>query len=145
MASEDKRRASVALPTIQESDEDVNDLIEDILRTNRKGMECRTPSKRNTRSENSKAPDSETRRRTSRQCAETARVKITSLYNHRDRYSRDPSISEEESNDSSDAYLPLADDEIMPKGECKIHLVLGKHHVYNDSSLQMVEEVKMKK
>lgn len=121
MANDDKRRASVALPTIQESDEDINDLIEDILRTNRKGMECRTPSKKITSAEKSKPLESEPRRRTSRQCAETARVKITSLYHQRDRYSHSLNeVSDEESNGSSDAYLPLADDEIMPKGECKM-------------------------
>jgi hypothetical protein len=128
MASEDKKRGSLALPTIQESEEELdNVIIEDILRSTRKKRECRTPSKKDSSAEKKKSSDLSTRKRSSRQSAEQAREKITTLFNHHDdklgrsiyTVSEDGLTSEE----SSDAFQPIADEEVMPKGECKNKLI----------------------
>lgn len=122
MACDDKKRGSLALPTIQESEEELdNVIIEDILRSSRKKRECRTPSKKDSSAEKNK---SSARKRSSRQSAEHAREKITTLFSHqgdksgRSMYavSEDGSLTSEE---SSDAFQPIADEELMPKGECK--------------------------
>ena len=124
MALEDKRRGSLALPTIEESDEDL-DLVEGILRTSRKKRECRTPSKRNASSEKSKSQAAElsARKRTPRHCAEQAREKITTLFNQGDKYGRSIyAVSEDgTSEDSSEAFQPIDEEDVMPKGECKVH------------------------
>lgn len=125
MACDDKKRISLALPTIEESDEeDPNQIIEEILRSNRiKKREHRTPSKKDSSTEkSSKTADSSARKRTPRHCAEQAREKITSLFNQGDKYGRSIyAVSENEtSEDSSEAFLPIADEEVMPKGECKV-------------------------
>lgn len=120
MACDEKKRVSVALPTIDESDEENIDLIEDILRISRKKKECRTPRKKEASVEKSKTADSSARKRTPRHCAEQAREKITTLFNQGDKYGRSIyAVSENEtSEDSCEAFLPIADEEIMPKGEC---------------------------
>nr|CAH0110563.1 unnamed protein product [Daphnia galeata] len=119
MACDDKKRGSLALPTIQESEEELdNVIIEDILRSSRKKRECRTPSKKDSSEEKKK---SSARKRSSRQSAEHAREKITTLFHQGDKSGRsiyavseDGSLTSEE---SSDAFQPIADDELMPKGE----------------------------
>jgi hypothetical protein len=121
MACDDKKRGSLALPTIQESEEELdNVIIEDILRSSRKKRECRTPSKKDSSEEKKK---SSARKRSSRQSAEHAREKITTLFHQGDKSGRsiyavseDGSLTSEE---SSDAFQPIADDELMPKGECE--------------------------
>ena len=120
MACDDKKRGSIALPTIEESDEDLDDIVKDILRSTRKKKECRTPSKKDSNTEKSKS-DLSARKRTPRQCAEQAREKITTLFNQGDKYGRSIyTVSESgSSEDSSEAFLPIAEDEMMPKGECK--------------------------
>jgi hypothetical protein len=129
MACEDKKRGSLALPTIQESEEELdNVIIEDILRSTRKKRECRTPSKKDSSAEKKKSSDSSTRKRSSRQSAEQAREKITTLFNHHDDNKLGRSIytvSEDglTSEESSDAFQPIADEEVMPKGECKNKLI----------------------
>lgn len=124
MACDDKKRGSIALPTIQESDENLDDIIEDILRTTRKKRECRTPSKKDSSTEKSKS-DLSARKRTPRHCAEQAREKITTLFNQGDKYGRSIyAVSESgSSEDSSEAFNPIADDEMMPKGECKLFYI----------------------
>nr|SVE79672.1 EOG090X0AVI [Daphnia magna] len=121
MACDEKKRGSLALPTIQESEEDLDNVIlEDIIRASRKKKECRTPSKKISSAEKSKSSDSSARKRLSRQCAEHARVKITTLFNQNDRYDRSIyAVSEDglTSEESSEAFQPIADEEIMPRGE----------------------------
>lgn len=168
MACDDKKRGSLALPTIQESEEDSDHvIIEDILRTSRKKRECRTPSKKNSSAEKSKSSDSSARKRSSRQSAEHARVKITTLFNQSDKHGRSIyAVSEDgiTSEDSSEAFQPIADEEVMPRGECKcasIHAFLNYSfkfyllecqlerdihcNCFLISFTQMVETVKMKK
>nr|CAG4634980.1 EOG090X0AVI [Alona affinis] len=116
-ASDDKgRRVSVALPTIQESDEELKDILDDVHRSTRaRKRDCRTPSKK---SSETKAPGSGSRQRTPRHCAEQAREKLSTLFNQGDKYGRSIyAVSESGSEDSSDSYLPIVDEEMMPKGE----------------------------
>ena len=126
MASNHDKRKSVLLSTIPESDEDLNDVLEDVMRSSRRKRDCQTPSKKNAASINEitepVASGSGTRRRTSRHCAEQAREKITTLFNVGDKYGRSMyAVSEDgTSDDSSEAsFKPtIDDDEVMPKGEC---------------------------
>nr|SVE74364.1 EOG090X0AVI [Daphnia barbata] len=121
MAYDDQKRGSLALPTIQESEEELdNIIIEDTRRAARKKKECRTPSKKGSSAEKSKASDSSTRKRPSRQCAEHAKEKITTLFNQGDKYGQPIYIVSEDgltSEDSSEAFLPIAEEELMPRGE----------------------------
>jgi hypothetical protein len=122
MACDDKKRGSLALPTIQESEEELdNVIIEDILRSSRKKRECRTPSKKDSSTEKNKSSDSSARKRSSRQSAEHAREKITTLYNQQSNGRSIYVVSEDglTSEESSDAFQPIVDEEVMPKGECK--------------------------
>nr|CAG4649574.1 EOG090X0AVI [Scapholeberis mucronata]SVE93801.1 EOG090X0AVI [Scapholeberis mucronata] len=119
MALEDKKRGSIALPTIEESDEDL-DLVEDILRISRKKKECRTPSKRSSSEKSkSKAAELSARKRTPRHCAEQAREKITTLFNQGDKHGRSIyAVSESgSSEDSCEAFQPIDEEDVMPKGE----------------------------
>ena len=121
--SDDKgRRVSVALPTIQESDEELKDVLDGVHRsTRRKRQESnRTPTKK---TDNEKAPGSGSRQRTPRHCAEQAREKLATLFNQGDKHGRSMyAVSESGSEDSSDSYLPIVEEEVMPKGECKYAL-----------------------
>ena len=121
MACDDKKRGSIALPTIEESDENIEDIIQDILRTSRRKNECKTPSKKESTTEKSRSSESSARKRTPRHCAEQAREKITTLFNHGDKYGRQMYAVSEDGSDSSESstYQQMIDEEIMPKGECK--------------------------
>lgn len=117
MAEDKGRRVSVALPTIQESDEELKDVLDDVHRSTRRKREYRTPSKKPSKE---KAPGSGTRQRTPRHCAEQAREKLACLFSQGERNVHPMyAVSESGSEDSADAYLPLLDEEVMPKGECK--------------------------
>ncbi len=119
MASDDKKRLSVALPTIQESDEDLNTVLDDVHRSTRRKRECRTPSK--VVSAEKSAPSSGSRQRTPRHSADKARQKLANMFNPGDKYGRTMyPVSESGSEESSDSYQPALDEEIMPKGECNI-------------------------
>nr|CAG4641933.1 EOG090X0AVI [Eurycercus lamellatus] len=116
MASEDKKRGSLALPTIQESEEDINEILEDVHRTTRRKRDCQTPSKKN--GVEKTQPGSGTRQRTPRHCAERAREKLASHFSKTDKHGWATYVaSESGSEDSSDTFLPIVDEEIMPKGE----------------------------
>lgn len=125
MASNHDKRTSVQLSTIPESDEDLNEVLEDVMRSSRRKKDCQTPSKKNNGEKSdsaTKPPGSSARRRTSRQCADQAREKITTLFNVGDKYGRSIyAVSEDgTSDDSSEAsFKPIDDSEVMPKGECK--------------------------
>nr|CAG4636408.1 EOG090X0AVI [Eubosmina coregoni]SVE69982.1 EOG090X0AVI [Eubosmina coregoni] len=112
-------------PASLDMHEDLNEVLEDVMRSSRRKRDCQTPSKKNAASINEitepVASGSGTRRRTSRHCAEQAREKITTLFNVGDKYGRSMyAVSEDgTSDDSSEAsFKPtIDDDEVMPKGE----------------------------
>ena len=122
MASSHDKRTSVQLSTIPESDEDLNEVLEDVMRSSRRKKDCQTPSKKSNGEKSDSVTGSGTRRRTSRHCADQAREKITTLFNVGDKYGRSIyAVSEDgTSDDSSEAsFKPIDESEVMPKGECK--------------------------
>lgn len=105
------------LPTIQESEEDLNDVLEDVLQMSRRKREHKTPSKRDSIDTQR---STSIRHRTPRHCAEQAREKINTLLNPGDKYSKAIyNYSDNSSDGSEDAFHPIIDEEFMPKGECK--------------------------
>jgi len=113
-AGEEGQRNS-PLPTIQESEEDLNDVLEDVLQMSRRKKEHKTPSKRDSIDTRGSV---NIRQRTPRHCAEQAREKITTFFNPGDKYSKSIyDYSDNSSDGNDDTFHPIIDEEFMPKGE----------------------------
>jgi len=131
-AGEEGQRNS-PLPTIQESEEDLNDVLEDVLQMSRRKKEHKTPSKRDSIDTRGSV---NIRQRTPRHCAEQAREKITTFFNPGDKYSKSIyDYSDNSSDGNDDTFHPIIDEEFMPKGECKNHYILDVISFYEKNHL----------